>query len=353
MVSTGGGKPPLITRMERFTKVVAISTLTIAVLIGVLGVALGRYAAPEMFLFIVALAVSAIPEGLPVAMTVALAIATNRMSRRGVIVRKLTAVEGLGSCTLIATDKTGTLTVNELTLREVRLLNGETFTATGEGFVPDGQVLLNEKPVDPGSQPALEALARAGVLCNEADLHERNGSWEWRGDAVDIALLSFGHKLGWRREGALTTHPQINEIPFEPEHQFAATFNTIDEKVGVFVKGAPERVLAMCRDVEGRSRLDGIASEMASRGLRVLAIAEGSGSEGADSSHSPSEPTNLSFLGFVGMIDPLRPGVREAVQACHESGVDVTMITGDHRVTALAIARDLDMAQDESQVQNT
>jgi len=350
VVSTTGGRPPLLQRMERFTNVIAVATLTIAALIGLLGASLGRYTASEMFLFVVALAVSAIPEGLPVAMTVALAIATTRMARRGVIVRRLTAVEGLGSCTMIATDKTGTLTVNELTVREARLPGGKMYEVSGEGFVPGGQVLLDGAPVEPGGDADLECLARAGVLCNEADLHQRNGNWEWRGDAVDIALLSFGHKLGWRREAALDVHPQINEIPFESEHQFAATYNRVDRKVRVFVKGAPERVLGMCRGVEDKPGLETIALEMAGRGYRVLALAQGSGESGADPAQAPAEPAGLSLLGFVGMIDPLRAGVRAAVQACHESGVDVSMVTGDHRVTALAIARDLDLAHDESQV---
>lgn len=350
VLSSSGGKPPLLERMERFTNVVALATLVTSVVIGGLAVALGRYEVSEVFLFVIALAVSAIPEGLPVAMTVALAIATTRMAKRGVIVRRLTAVEGLGSCTLIATDKTGTLTVNELTVREVRLPDGKSFTATGEGFEPTGEVLLNDSPVEPGDHPALDSLARAGVLCNESDLHQRNSDWEWRGDAVDVALLSFAHKLGWKREATLDAHPQVNEIPFESEHQYAATFNQLDSEVRAFVKGAPERIVSMCDDAADKPMLEAMALEMAGRGYRVLALAEGKAEDHAERSHAPSEPSNLSFLGFVGMIDPLRAGVREAVQACHDAGVDVSMVTGDHAVTALAIARDLDLAHDERQV---
>jgi P-type Ca2+ transporter type 2C len=348
--SAAGGKPPLLERMERFTNVIAVATLVLASVIGLLGATLGRYTPAEMFMFVIALAVSAIPEGLPVAMTVALAIATTRMAKRGVIVRRLTAVEGLGSCTLIATDKTGTLTVNELTVREVRLPGGETFTVTGEGFAPDGQVLAGERPIEKCADPGLDALARAGVLCNEADLHQRNSQWEWRGDAVDVALLAFGHKAGWQRAATLDAHPQLNEIPFESEHQYAATFHTLEDGVRVFVKGAPERVLAMCRDEGQRAELESIALDMAGRGYRVLALAEGPGDAGGDPAQAPPEPAELTFLGFAGMIDPLRAGVRDAVHACHDAGVDVSMITGDHAVTALAIARDLDLAHDESEV---
>ncbi len=350
VTSGTAGKPPLLQRMERFTNVIAVATVIVAALIGVLGLTSGRYAPSEMFLFVVALAVAAIPEGLPVAMTVALAVGTTRMARRGVIVRRLAAVEGLGSCTMIATDKTGTLTVNELTLREVRLSDGSAFHATGEGFAPNGGVFHGDVSVARGGHPALDALVRAGVLCNESSLYQRDGEWVWRGDAVDVALLSFGHKLGTTRQEALDAFPQVNEIPFESEHQFAATFNRVNGEVRAFVKGAPERILAMCDGESSRAKLESIALDMAGRGFRVLALAEGRGDWAADTSRAPSEPQDLRFLGFVGMIDPLRSGVRDAVQACHAAGVNVCMITGDHGVTALAIARELGLAQEASQV---
>lgn len=353
-LSESGGRPPLLVRMERFTHVIAVAVLVAAASIGTLGVVIGGYTAPEMFMFAVALAVSAIPEGLPVAMTVALAIATTRMAKRGLIVRRLTAVEGLGSCTLIATDKTGTLTCNELTVREVCLPSGQTFHVTGEGFVPSGEVMFDDKTIDPGSHQPLEWLTRAGVLCNEADLHLSNGTWVWHGDAVDVAFLSFGHKLDWNRESTLDTHPQVNQIPFEPEYQFAASYNHLDDGVSVFIKGAPERVLSMCHESScsefDRTKLETMATQMASRGYRVLALADRKLDHRITSGEVPSAPTELRFLGFVGMIDPLRPGVKNAVRACGEAGVSVSMITGDHGVTALAIARDLGLAADVSQV---
>jgi P-type Ca2+ transporter type 2C len=351
VTSTVGGKPPLLDRMERFTNVIAVATLIAAAAIGAVAVVLGRYAVSEVFLFVTALAVAAIPEGLPVAMTVALAIATTRMARRGVIVRRLTAVEGLGSCTLIATDKTGTLTVNELTVREVRLPGGEKFSTTGEGFIPDGQVLRGTDPVHRESFPSLDALARAGVLCNESELLERNGHWEWRGDAVDLALLSFAHKLGRKSAETLREWPQIGAIPFESERQFAATYHQSGKNVHVLVKGAPERVLAMCRnDDSSSSHHESIALNMAAQGFRVLGLAEGTVSEQVSRNETPPPPRDLTFLGFVGMIDPLRAGVREAIEACHTSGVKVAMVTGDHAVTATAIARDLGLPAEDHQV---
>ncbi|QDU98880.1 cation-translocating P-type ATPase [Lignipirellula cremea] len=354
VMGEGGGKPPLLVRMERFTRVIAIAVLAAAVTIGVLGVTLGGYSISEMFMFTIAMAVSAIPEGLPVAMTVALAIATSRMARRGLIVRRLTAVEGLGSCTLIATDKTGTLTCNELTVREVQLPDGGVFQVTGEGFAPLGEVLFQEKPIEPGKHAPLQWLTRAGILCNEADLHHRHEEWVWRGDAVDVAFLSFAHKSGWTQELALDLHPQVNQIPFEPEHQFAASYHTSEGGVSVFVKGGPERVLGMCTESSStdfdRVELEECATRMAARGYRVLALADGDLNEPMTPEGLPPAPANLRFLGFVGMIDPLRTGVKDAVRDCNAAGVAVSMITGDHQVTALAIARNLGLASDESQV---
>ncbi len=346
-----GGRPPLLVRMERFTQVVAYAVLGGAAAIAFLGVLVRGYGVGEMFIFGVALAVSAIPEGLPVALTVALAVATTRMSRRGVIVRRLAAVEGLGSCTFIASDKTGTLTCNELTVRAVLLPNGDEYEVTGDGYAPDGEVRSAAHPASSGPSADLDALARAAVLCNEAALHQRDGEWVWHGDPTDVALLSFAHKLGWIHETALDDHPRVHEIPFEPERRFAASFHRMEGRTGVFVKGAPERVLAMCElPSEERDRLLTAAESMARRGLRMLALAEGAAVVPPDSTDVPPEPTRLAFLGFVGMIDPLRPGAREAVGACRASGIVVCMVTGDHPVTAFAIARELGLAERPEQV---
>ncbi|WP_417734824.1 cation-translocating P-type ATPase [Rosistilla oblonga] len=354
VLSDTGGSPPLVERMERFTRAIAIIMLVASAAIGTMGVVLGGYSVGEMFTFAVALAVAAIPEGLPVAMTVALAVATTRMAKHGLIVRRLTAVEGLGSCTLIATDKTGTLTCNEMTIREIHAPDGAVFQVTGEGFIPSGEVLQDGKPASQESGTTLVELARAGVLCNEADLHPHDGTWNWRGDAVDVAFLSLGHKVGCDRERTLDAHPQVNQIPFESEHQFAAVYNRVGDGVSVFVKGGPERVLEMCSEAShanfDRQQLEQTATHMAEQGYRVLALADGHVEEPITPESIPAKPTNLRFLGFVGMIDPLRPGVKEAVKDCADAGVSVSMITGDHRVTALAIARQLGLAEDESQV---
>jgi magnesium-transporting ATPase (P-type) len=197
---------------------------------------------------------------------------------------------------------------------------------------------------------------RAGVLCNESDLHQRDHGWVWRGDAVDIAILSLGHKLGIHRETLLDRFPQIHQIPFESEHQFAATFHRDGEKSFVVIKGAPERVLDMCANASSpiaRSRMEQMALQMAEQGLRVIAIAKGETTHAIPTDAMPPHPDNLRWLGFLGMIDPLRPDARAAVAACHEAGVQVAMITGDHRLTALAIARDLGLASSEDQVMSS
>ncbi len=345
------GKPPLVYRMEQFTRLIAISILSAAAIVAILGSILGGYTVSEMFLFGVALAVSAIPEGLPVALTVALAIGTTRMARRGVIVRRLTAVEGLGSCTLIASDKTGTLTCNELTVREVRLPDGSIYEVAGEGFVPEGRFLRDGRPIEPDEGSRLADLARAVVLCNEADLHHVNSGWTWRGDPTDVALLTMAYKLGWRRDNSLELHPQVNDIPFEAERQFAASYHRVGRAVRVMVKGAPERVLEMCEGPAETVRTGkDLAQAMARGGYRVLAVAEGEAPQDLADSESPPPPSELTFLGLVGMIDPLRPGVREAVAEARRAGVETIMVTGDHPITALAIARDLGLAEKEEEV---
>jgi magnesium-transporting ATPase (P-type) len=347
---TVGGRPPLLERMERFAHNVASAIVAAVSAVAAYGILVLGHGVGEMFLFAVALAVSAIPEGLPAALTVALAIATTRMARRGVIVRRLAAVEGLGSCTLIASDKTGTLTCNELTVRAIHLPRGETLTVTGAGFAPSGEVQRAGLPLPAGGDEELGRLARAAVLCNEGDLHQRDGAWVWRGDPTDLALLALAHKLGLTREVVLADAPQVNEIPFEPERQFAATFHQLSGEVRAFVKGAPERVLAMCRASAGDlERWRAEAEAMAERGYRVLALADGP-ADGLQPRQAPPDPAGLSFLGLVGMIDPLRAGVKEAVAQCHQAGITVCMITGDHPVTALAIARDLGLADRPEQV---
>ncbi|MBK7904058.1 MAG: HAD-IC family P-type ATPase [Proteobacteria bacterium] len=345
ITAADAGKPPLVERMERFSRVIAIAVLSAATFIGAVAVLVHDASVATMFMFGVALAVSAIPEGLPVAITIALAIAARRMAGRGAIVRRLPAVEGLGSCTLIASDKTGTLTCNELTVREVFLADGTRGTVTGAGYEPEGQIeQMTGEPMAAGNGD-LQRLLEIAVACNEGDLHRHNGAWVWRGDPTDIALLALAGKGGVDRETFLVQRPAVNGIPFEPEHRFAATFHAEGDITWIAVKGAPERLFEMCDLNAGqRPAVQSAAVDMASRGQRVLALASGCLPRVMDPAEVPAAPANLQFAGLVGLIDPLRPEVPAAVRRCNDAGIRVIMVTGDHPVTALAIARELGIA---------
>ena len=377
VTSSSGGKPPLLERMERFTRTIAIATILFSILIGIVGMSLGQHHPSDMFLMVIALAVAAIPEGLPIAMTIALAVATTRMARRGVIVRHLAAVEGLGSCTMIATDKTGTLTVNQLTVRQIVLPSGERFQVSGEGFQPQGSVSQGETPLDHRPHASLERLVRAAVLCNEAELgtdselssdselgsHAAAGRgaavakdrpaidcWRWRGDAVDVSLLVLGEKLGIRRARILAEAPQEGQIPFECEAQFSATSHRVAGDRLVVIKGAPERIFTHCPPSLARDRLQEAALELAQTGLRVLAFAEVLLEDHEHLASMDALDQRLVPLGVIGTIDPLRPGAREAIAQANRAGIRAVMVTGDHRITALAIARELGLAESETEI---
>ncbi len=344
MMEAGSGKPPLIIRMEQFSQTLAWVVMVAIFVVGFLGILFQGYGILDMFMFGVALAVAVIPEGLPVALTVALAIGTKRMSECGVIVRRLAAVEGLGSCTMIASDKTGTLTCNELTVKEIYLPNGSACQVSGQGFAPNGKIIFNERDVISINEiEGLEAIINAAVLCNESDLHSHDGKWSHRGDPTDIALLSLGQKITVSHEELLSNYPRINQIPFEPEYQFSASFHQFPTgEIRTFVKGSPEQVLSMCRvETDTAKTIHHAVEQMAAKGYRVLAFAHGGAPKNLDSHHPPAEPTELEFLGLTGMIDPLREEVFEAITSCREAGVDVAIITGDHPITALTIAKEL------------
>lgn len=349
VMTASAGKSPLIERMETFSTTIAMATVLGAAAIAVGGILVYDYLLTEMLFFAVALAVSVIPEGLPAALTVALSVATTRMAQRNAIVRRLAAVEALGSCTLIASDKTGTLTVNELTVRNLVLPDGSSYQVTGEGYIPEGAVLTANGEELGNMENAMMQLRRTALLCNEGDLHRKEQGWSWRGDPTDIALLSMAHKLGGQRERELQQYPQINQLPFEPERRYSATFHRLKNETAIFVKGAPERVLEMCTLPKDMDFLQ-VADHLAAKGYRVLALASGQRPTEVSSAGVPSEPSQLNFVGFVCMIDPLRPEARSAVESCHSAGIAVSMVTGDHPATALAIAQELGLAQKMDQV---
>jgi calcium-translocating P-type ATPase len=338
-------KPPLVLRMERFTTRIAM-LVGVAVLIMAAAAYIQGESLSRIFLLAVALAVSAIPEGLPVALTVALAIGMRRMARRNVIVRRLVAVESLGSCTFVASDKTGTLTVNELTVRYLLIPGSEPVAVTGEGMVPEGTIIAT-----PEQRGAVNRLCVAAVIANDGFLGHKDGHWAHYGDAVDIALLVMAHKAGFTLPEIQTSYPELGKIPFQSELGYMASLNQACEQTLVFVKGAAEKLLPMCDRVNGlvgtvsldASLVEGQAEELARQGYRVLALASGPLSLNGGEDLAPSHLCGLTLLGLVAMIDPLRTEVKAAIGACREAGIDVCMVTGDHPATAACIARDLDM----------
>ncbi len=350
-------KPPLLVRMEKFTHWVALTVAVAALLMA--GVALSRgLPLTEIFLLAVALAVSVIPEGLPVALTVALAIGMRRMARRHVIIRRLVAVEALGSCTLMATDKTGTLTVNQLTVRRIAFPGGAEWEVTGEGPEPDGVILTPRGMPGASEEEVLGRLCLAAVLDNEGFLGHREQGWAQHGDAVDVALLVMAHKAGVVRAESLNAFPELAAIPFESGRLFSATLNQVGNDHWAFVKGAVERLLPMCgtmATLEGDRPLDAAAIEqqalaLARQGYRVLALASGRVDLEAGAVFSEEHLEGLTLLGLVGMIDPLRPEAKPAVATCRQAGIEVVMFTGDHPATAAAIARELEMIEDAGQI---
>ena len=350
-------KPPLILRMERFTMGIAMA-LGFAVLVLAAVELYNGIGWQEIFMVSVALAVSAIPEGLPVALTVALAIGMNRMARRNVIVRKLVAVEALGSCTVIASDKTGTLTMNQLTVRYVAMPLSPPWQMTGESLSPDGAIVSEAGALSDSEELHLEHLCRAAVLCNEGFFGRKGEAWIGHGDAVDVALLVMAHKAGLTQPEVLNRYPLKAAIPYESEFGYAASLHQEGGRDLLLVKGAPERLLPMCSHMASASGdlpLDGAAVErqmesLASEGARIIAFAHGAPADTVDAADfGRGHLRELTLLGMVGMIDPLRPEAKAAIGACHLAGVRVCMITGDHPITALAIARELHLAEHPEQ----
>ena len=351
-------KPPLILRMERFTMGIA-TALGFAVLVLAAVELYNGIGWQEIFMVSVALAVSAIPEGLPVALTVALAIGMNRMARRNVIVRKLVAVEALGSCTVIASDKTGTLTMNQLTVRYVAMPLSPPWQMTGESLSPDGAIVSDYGALSDSEELHLEHLCRAAVLCNEGFFGRRGEAWTGHGDAVDVALLVMAHKAGMTQAETLNHYPMKAAIPYESEFGYAASLHQDGDRDLVLVKGALERLLPMCSHMAsaaGDMPIDIAAVEqqmemLAGEGARIIAFAHATPSGAVDASDfGRGHLRGLTLLGMVGMIDPLRPEAQAAVRACHQAGMRVCMITGDHPITALAIARELHLAEHPEQV---
>jgi len=349
---------PLLRQMTRFAQYLTVGIGVLAAATFLFGVLARDYSASEMFLAAVGLAVAAIPEGLPAIMTITLAIGVQRMARRNAIIRRLPAVETLGSVTVICSDKTGTLTRNEMTVQTVASATGM-FEVSGVGYDPHGDVTLNGDPAPTEDFPLLKELAQAAMLCNDASLNETDGQWRIQGDPTEGALITFATKAGLDHTFQQQEWPRTDVIPFESEHRFMATLH--HDHAGhafAYLKGAPERVLDMCLHQRIRGEdlpLDRVYWEtcmeiMASRGLRLLAIAFKVEEVGQLTLNFTDVDTGLTLLGIVGIIDPPREEAVEAIRACQAAGIRVKMITGDHAVTAVAIGQRMGIGDGKSAV---
>ena len=340
-------KSPLNIRISKFSKQISVAIVAVAVIVFVI-LLLQHNPIKEILLVVIALAVSAMPEGLPLAVTMALTVASNRMSKNKVVVKHLNAVEALGSCTVIATDKTGTLTLNEQTAKIIALPNGEEFAIGGSGYNKDGKLECDSEE----TIKEISKLALLGEINNEAVVNEEDGKLSCFGDSIDIAFKVFALKMQIKNENIKV----VDQIPYESQNKYSALFFEENDKKYCTIKGSLEKILEFCpkmligdKQIELNKKIIEKQNELlASRGYRVIAIAAG---EIADKvSYSEKDIQNLTLVGLVGFIDPVRPESKGAILDCKKAGIKVIMITGDHPLTALSIAKDINIAENESQV---
>jgi magnesium-transporting ATPase (P-type) len=338
---------PLLRQIKTFGYTITAAIGVISVLIFAYGKWVKGMDFVELFQAVVGIAVSVIPEGLPALITITLAIGVQRMAQRNAIIRRLPAVETLGSVSRICSDKTGTLTLMEMMV--VSAVTAETaYQITGDGYAPEGEVRKNGKPA--GDDPVLALIGRVSVLCNDAELFHQEGTWRVEGDPTEGALYPFASKLGMDRATEQAASPRTDAIPFESEHRFMATLHkSATGKEALLVKGAPEVILEHCdrqQTTSGqaasldRAHFMQASDRLAAQGERVLALAwlENPGVKAG--SLAPADlPKTLVLLGVIGLLDPPRKEAIEAVKECHGGGIRVTMITGDHKITAAAIAK--------------
>ena len=339
--TTKDTKSPLTIRMEKFSKQITFLVVAIAIIITVVLYSKGT-SGSEIFLSVIALSVSAMPEGLPLALTMALTIGSNRMSKNNVIVKKLNSVESLGSCTVIATDKTGTLTVNEQTAKRIVLPDNSIFDIEGTGYNDKGKII----PLENANIEAAKYISKLGVLNNEASLKKIKDNYEYFGDSIDIAFLALGQKLQINIDDIEIT----NRINYESENKYSAVFYKENGKNYCTVKGSLEKVLEFCTTmkVDNKNKKLDIEKikkqhkDLASSGYRVIALAAGE--------TKSEKPEHLTFEGLVAFIDPVREEVTKSINDCKKAGIKVIMITGDHPLTAYSIAKDLGLVENYDEV---
>ncbi len=348
---------PLVAQMAVLAKWLTLFILAVASLILMLGYFVMHYDFSTIFMAVVGLSVAAIPEGLPAVLTITMAVGVQAMARRNAIVRRLPAIETLGSVSVICSDKTGTLTRNEMKVASVATASVR-FDIGGTGYEPSGDIRVNEQRVSISDHTALQELGRTAALCNDSELVRKENTWSAQGDPMEAALLAFAGKSGIDCHGARDQWTRTDVIPFDTQHKYMATLNHDHENNAfIFVKGAPETVLAMC--IEQRSGSNGTepldvaywqeqVNTIAAQGQRLLAFA----TKPVRPEHTVLEHADIDdsliFLGLAGLIDPPRPEAIEAIAECHRAGIDVKMITGDHAVTAVAIAKQLGLRNNDA-----
>ena len=339
-------KTPLERRIAQFGRWLAGAAVALFVAILAFGLWRGL-AFTEILMVAISQMVSMVPEGLPVAMTIALAVGMQRMAAQGAIVRRLAAVETLGSTTVICSDKTGTLTRNEMTVTAVWLADGRALEVTGAGYSPEGKVLAGESEINANEDALLRALLEAAALCNDAQLvppDEADSRWRPLGDPTEAALLTLALKSCVDLDALRRQQPRRSEIPFDSGLKMMATQHGHDTPGRVCIKGAPEAVAALCANAPGG--VEAVAAAMATRALRVLALAEVPDFALDDAAGFAQFKGRAIFLGLVGQMDPPRDEARVAVAECQRAGIRPVMVTGDHKATGLAVARALGVARE-------
>jgi len=360
---------PMQKKLAEFGRFIAVICVGICIVVFIIGMIAGfrdGSLSPAqiriLFMTAVSLAVASIPEGLPAIVTIALAMGMQRMARKNAIIKKLHAVETLGSVSVICSDKTGTLTRNEMTVVAIHTASDE-FTVSGEGYSPKGTFFSSGKPVEIAAEDDLKLLLRAAALCNDAQFKKtpESGDWSIIGDPTEGALIAAAAKGGFWQEEMAERFPRIQEIPFDSGRKMMTTFHEVDGKILSVCKGAPDILLGRSAYIAVNGVVQPLTEQtaasistanktMASRALRVLAIAYREFAGMPVDLTSANIETNLIFLGLMGMIDPPRSEAKAAVQTCKEAGIRAIMITGDHPDTALAIARELGINDPENRV---
>jgi len=333
-------KSPLTIRMEKFSKQISTLIIIVSIIIAFILISKG-FSGTEIFVSVIALSVSAMPEGLHLALTMALTIGSNRMLKKNVIVKRLNAVESLGSCTVIASDKTGTLTVNEQTARKILLPDDSAFNIEGSGYNDKGKII----PIDNAKLDLIHDLIKVTALNNEANLIKKGESWEGIGDSIDIAFVALGKKYG------IDTSEVIKReiIPYESENKYSALFYEKNNEIYCTAKGSIETILEFCDSmiINGkkkkldREKIIKQNEELAKEGFRVIGVAQAK----ITGKYNSEEVPKLSYMGMVAFIDPIRDTALESIVKCRDSGIKVVMITGDHPLTAFSIAKELGIAK--------